>query len=242
MRFIFIIGAIFILLNQNAYAQVDEIIVTAVRTNNGSDSPGIFLEKKGDFLLLEVTIENDSRELSTRLKEIEHTIDNMITAAQKQPDIILNLIDENDFVRPLSMQTFTAGIRRGRRPDTSMATLKVKTNIPKAVGDSYKLARKLAVFIDGITEIGRTKIQTSDEAVVSIVNPYQYRAELVSKILADINTTKNALGSDYRVILKGMDKGIYWTRSGDLNLAFFMDYSFQIIPTTLNSYQEIIED
>jgi len=218
-----------------AFAQAgDEIIVTATR--RAASAPGVFLEKKGDFLLLEVAVENDSREVGTRLSEIEKTILKIIEAAESQPDIELSVIDENEFVRPLKINSFKEGIQRGNRPDTSVAYLKVKTDIPDKVEDSYKLATMLATFIDGIDEVGRTNISTDDEVAVSVVDPYQYRPELSKKIIAEINSTTKALGPDYRVILKGMDQGMTWTRSGDLNLAFFIPYSFEIVPTSLAIY------
>lgn len=187
-------------------------------------------------MLLEVVIENDSRELSTRLKEIEQTIGNMTREAKKHPDITLSLVGENNFVRLLTLQSFKSGVKLGNRPDTSLARLKVKTNIPTNVADSYKLARKLAEFVENIEEVGRTEINSYGDVAVSVVNPYQYRAELVRMILKDVNATTSALGTDYKVILKGMDKGIYWTRSGDLNLAFYMNYSYEILPSSLQNY------
>ncbi len=223
-----------------AYAQLDEVIVTGSRI---IDSPGITIEKKGDFLLLEVNVENDSRELSVRIKEMNATIDNMIVAAKNDPEIILSLIDDNDFVRPLSKDTFHAGIRRGSRPDTSIATLKVKTNIPKKVGDSFKLALKLAEFVDRIDEVGRTKVVNYDEVSVSVVNPYQYRNEVRNEIIAEINTTTNALNGGYRVIINGLDGPVKWMRSGNLNLAFYMNYTYEIIPDTLTNYtKQYIEE
>ncbi len=219
--------------SQLAHAQMDEVIVTGTRI---SETPGITLEKKGDFLLLEVNIENDSRELSVRLKEMNATIDNMIAAAKEHPDIVLSLIDDNDFVRPLSKDTFHAGIRRGARPDTSVATLKVKTNIPDKVNNAFRLSVKLAEFVDSIDEVGRTKVINYDEVSVSIVDPYQYRNDVRNKIIAEINATTNALNGGYRVIVTGLDGPVKWMRSGDLNLAFYMDYAYEIIPDTLANY------
>lgn len=221
-------------IGHTAFAQTDEIIVTATR--RVSDSPGIMIEKKGDFLLLEVNVENDSREPAVRFKEMVATIDNMIAAAKNDPDIILSLIDENDFVRPLTKGTFYAGIRGGSRPDTSQATLKVKTNIPDKVEDAFKLAVKLAEFVDSIEETGRTTVNNYDEVAVSVVNPFQYRDEVRAKILKEVNATTDALDGEYRVILKGLDGPIKWTRSGDLNLAFYIDYSYEIIPASLTNY------
>jgi len=135
---------------------MDEIIVTAQKRQE--DGPGLFLEKRGDYLLLEVSIENDSRDFSTRTKEINIAVNDFIAAAEKDSDITLSIIDESDFVRPLTEENFNDGLRSGPRPDT------------------------------------------------------------------------------------GLDKELKWVRSGDLNLAFYLPYTYDIIPDTLHSIQRVYED
>lgn len=223
-----------------AFAQMDEIIVTAQKRQE--DGPGLFLEKRGDYLLLEVSIENDSRNFSTRTKEINIAVNDFIAAAEKDSDITLSIIDESDFVRSLTEENFNDGLRSGPRPDTSIAYLKVKTQIPYEVKDSYRLANKLAVFVESIEEKGRTTISTYDEISVSVVNPYQYRTDVMKLVTDEVNNVTKALGPEYRVMLSGLDKKLKWVRSGDLNLAFYLPYTYDIIPDTLHSIQRVYED
>jgi len=218
-----------------AAAQEDEVIVTATRRSGPSVSPGIFLETKGDFLLLNVRIENDSRSLAIRLQEISDTVDNIIAAAENEPDIELSLVGEGNIVRPLSLENFKTGIRSGNRPDTSIAFLKVKTEIPDDVQDSFRLASKLGAFVEDIEEIGRTRIKAKGEVAVSVINPFKYRRKVVDLILAEVNDVTDTLGPDYRVILTGIDGEVKWVRSGDLNLAFFLPYQYMVLPTSVNS-------
>ena len=119
-----LILSIFLVLgfSQAAFAQNEEIVVTGSRIKRAiaiNNDPGIFIEKKGDYLLLEVTIENDSRDLATRLSEIEATINNMMEAAKVNNGIELSLIDKGNVVRTLSVAGFNSNITRGNRPDTS---------------------------------------------------------------------------------------------------------------------------
>lgn len=215
-----------------AAAQDDEIIVTASRI---SASPGIYLEKKGDYLLLEVQIENDSRGVDIRFQEIADTVDNIISAAADDPSIELSIVGDGNIVRPLSAENFATGIRGGDRPDTSIAYMKVKTQIPDNVEDSYKLATKLGTFVESLEEVGRTEIESSDEIAVSVVNPYQYRKEVMDLIIEEVNDVTSKLGPDYRVILTGIDGELEWVRSGDLNLAFYLPYQYMVLPTSVNS-------
>lgn len=219
----------------------DEIVVTGSRIIQGTDintaGPGIFYERRGDFLLLEVLVENDSREIGTRLSELTETVEDIIAAAENEKDIKLSLIDENNFVRPLSVNSFGEGIRSGNRPDTSIATLQVKTDIPTEVADSFKLAAKLGRFVDGLKEKGRTTITNSDDISVSVVNPYQYRETVMDMVLAEIKDVNQSLGPDYRAVVRGLDKELSWVRSGSLNLAFTLPYTYDIIPNNLQSYK-----
>lgn len=50
IRFGLILGLVVGCFTQTAFAQMDEVVVTATRRAVGSDTPGIFLEKKRRFL------------------------------------------------------------------------------------------------------------------------------------------------------------------------------------------------
>ena len=93
----------------------DEIIVTGTRQ---VDNPAIFIEKRGDFLLLDVRIQNDSRERKERIRDLELTINGIVESAKGQPDIELSLVEEG-FVRPLTQLAFMDTVRPGNQPDTS---------------------------------------------------------------------------------------------------------------------------
>ncbi len=76
-----------------------------------------------------------------------------------------------------------------------------------------------------------------------IVDPQQYRRELLAAITDEIKETTDHLGADYRVILTGFDKPMKWVRSGDLKLMFYIPYEFIIMPTSIHNYTvEVDED
>ena len=216
----------------------DEIIVTGVRK---VDAPAIFIEKRGDFLLLDVRVQNDSRERKERVQDLELTIAGIIEAAKTQPDIELSLV-EDGFVRPLTKLAFMDTIRPGNQPDTSYANLKVKTDIPAGDVEAYKLVSKLDKFVDSLDGVGRTTITTYEDVAVSIINPFQYRKEVREKVLEEMTATVERLGPDYSIIPRGLHKRVKWVRSGDLNLKFYMDYSYQIYPDNLSVDVSIEDD
>lgn len=221
-----------------AMAQMDEIVVTGSRISgpNSDGAPGITLEKQGSFFLLQVSLENDRRLITERRPEIMATMEKIIIAAKADPSITLSMIDDNNMVRPLTRAGFEDGISGGGRPDTSVANLQLKTAIPDNVTDSYILATKLSDFADALSGEGRTTIDYYDDVQLSVVNPQQYRGELIRTITSEIRQTTTSLGDDYRVILKGLDGRMKWARSGDVNLTFYLPYEFIILPTSINTY------
>lgn len=239
---VFILSVFMVLgFSTNAFAQMDEVIVTGSRISAVSAAgrgPGITIEKKGDFLLLQVTIENDSRELKTRLSEMDATIKNMLELAKANPDIDLSIVDKGNLVRSMSLVSFQSNVIGGRRPDTSMAHFKVKTNIPESIEEAFELSATLAKFVDSVKEVGRTRVFENENISVSVLNPSQHRDEVRAKIIAEINATTEALGGNYRAIISGLDGPVKWARSGDFNLAFYMDYSYDIIPNNLTSFNQ----
>lgn len=227
-----------------AAAQMDEIVVTGTRISalNSDSAPGVTLEKQGNFFLLQVSLENDRRLATERTPEIMATMEKIVTAAESDPTITLSMIDDNNMVRPLTRSGFEDGIRRGNRPDTSIANLQLKTAIPANVTDSYSLATKLTDFADELTGEGRTTVDYYDDVQLSIVNPQQYRSELIRTITSEIRQTTTALGEDYRVILDGMDGRMKWSRSGDVHLTFYLPYEFIILPTSIKTYEPRIPE
>ncbi len=216
-----------------AFAQPEEIVVTGMR--RAADAPGVVLEKQGDFFLLQLTLENDRRLAAERLPEIRATMEAIVEAAKADPSISLSIIDENNLVRPLTAQGFEDGIRSGNRPDTSVANIQLKTAIPATVTDSYVLATKLTDFADDLDGVGRTTVNWFEDVQLSVVNPRQYRSELIRAITSEIRQTTTALGDDYRVILDGLDGEMKWSRGGDVNLIFHLPYEFIIIPTSITT-------
>ena len=229
-----------------AAAQDDEIIVTGTRISRANSfdngAPGVTYIRRGDFMLLEVQIESDARETTERLSEIGSTIEAFLEAAKKDSSIEMSILESGTTVRKLTQSNYFQGITRGNRPDTSIARIRVKTAIPDEVENSADLATKLSRFVDQIKEQGRITISANGETSVSVVDPFQYREEVVEAIVAEINSTTDALGPEYVAIIKGLDRQVYWDRKGDIELAFSLPYSYEIIPNTLHSKQEWPED
>jgi len=216
-----------------SHAQFDEIIVTATRLYN-SASPGVFLEKRGSFLLLEARMVNDTRNPVTRRKEMNVTFDRILKAAKQNPDVELS------FVVPLTKDVFNANIFSGSRPDTSAAKILLKTKIPEDSVDAFPLLTKLEKFVEKIDDAssevdGRTNFDETGETSISVVDPYQYRGELMKHIMDEINFVTEGLNGEYVAHIKGLSEELDWSRFGELGLAFYIAYSYEVLPKSLHA-------
>jgi len=217
-----------------ALAQLDEVIVTGTRISDDNNS-GVFLEKRGDFLLLEARLVNDTRDSKLRQEEMYKTFDKILEAAQANTDIQLSIVDDNGIVGPLTKEVFQANIFFGPRADTSQATILLKTEIPATVTNAFGLLTKLENFVDTIKGDGRSEFITTDDTSISVINPNQYRTDVIKLILAEVNLVTDSLNGNYGAHIKGINQELKWARSGELNLAFYIPYSYEILPSTLNS-------
>lgn len=217
-----------------SFAQLDEIVVTATRVE---ENPSLYYTRKGDNLLLQVDIESDAREYKERLEELNAVIKEFVVAAKSEPDISLSFIGNGNSVRPLRPSLYEEAIGSGGRPDTSVARIQVKTAIPDEVPDAFELSKKLLRFVEDFEETGRISITTDEEVTISVINPEQYRKYAIKVITDEVNAVTQALGPEYRVILGGLNQPMKSYRSGDLNLSFYLPYSYVVIPNTLHSYR-----
>lgn len=212
------------------------VVVTGTRAEQ--ELPGVTLRRTGDFLLLAVRVENDSREEALRVEEMSATLDNMLDRASEVPDIELGIVLDDNLLRPLVRGDYRPYIRAGSRPDTSVIYVRVKTPIPEEDADALALANQLAAFIDDVEVQGRTELISSTGVEVSIVDPQQYRGALIELITDEINQITRNLGGDYAVVLDGMDQKITWTRMSDTELALYIPYDFVVLPKSLSFFTQ----
>ena len=94
---------------------LEEVIVTAQRSEGDGGLPGTFLRKTGDFLLLQVNVRNDTREAAARKDEIYATLRNALANANRDGTIELSVIDESELVIPLKVDSATVVLATRRQ-------------------------------------------------------------------------------------------------------------------------------
>jgi hypothetical protein len=232
-----IISAIILLsIAQVGQAQALEEIVVTARKSSVEILPGSYLQRKADFLLLEVRVENDSRSVGQRKQEIYETLKGLLSAASKQKNIEVSLVSDGGIVVPMTKDNYRVKLGGGNRPDTSRTSISLKTPIPENEMDGQKLIDTLRKFLGSADRKGRTELSPIGDIEVTVVGPSQYRDQVIDVFAKDVENVTGSLGENYKVIVNGIDRPVGFYRLGLLEIALYIPYSYSVLPESINSY------
>lgn len=208
---------------------IEEVVVTAARMADYDpvQTPLTVLHKRADNLITHVTVICDTRELSQRKEELRATLRNMIRAAGQDKRIALGVGDE--VVGAFDETMLDAVIVPDSKADTSRATVLVKTAV--APGDSFDAAAgRIRDFVKRATKVGRTEVLLNSGWELTLINPNQYRPEVIRLVAEDSRRTAAAFGDGYGVEVLGLQLPISWYQSGPLELALYIPYKLTVRP------------
>ena len=213
---------------------IEEIVVTGSYVE--SSPPAQRVVRKADNLLLKVHVTNDARDEQQRKSEIHETLLSAISAASKVKNIELSSVTPNGFVLPLNKSNYRIDLTRGNRPDTNQAYFRVKTKIQGSGDNPEVLLSNMKRFVASLKMKGRTLAEPEGDVEVSIINPGQYRPQVIELMAADVKQVTSALGPDYRVVLTGIDRPAQWSRLGSTDVVIFVPYEYIVLPTSVSSF------
>ncbi|MEM7056443.1 MAG: hypothetical protein AAF557_02535 [Pseudomonadota bacterium] len=219
---------------QQNYAQ--ERVVVNASPIPINQLPGVRLIRSGDSLLLAVRLLNDAIEPQRRREELRKTLANMLDAASKDQTIELSVVDPEGFVAPITEVDQNIDIL-GSNQERGMShiDIRLKTTIPDGSIDGQALVKRLRSFVKSSETEGRTVVSATGAVDISILNPEQYRGDVIKLITSEIKLITTELGDDYKVILQDLERPLEWRRVGIIDLELYIPYRFQIIPGTISS-------
>ncbi|MEO1331171.1 MAG: hypothetical protein AAFW46_16095, partial [Pseudomonadota bacterium] len=89
---------------------------------------------------------------------------------------------------------------------------------------------RLEAFRGGVAMDGRTELLLQGPPELSLVDPRQYRLEVIQAIADDARAVTEAMGDGYAVRVQGLERELAWRRSGDLELSLFISHSLTVAP------------
>lgn len=235
-----IFAAATLFLSASALAQEgpsEEIVVTAARYHDAYQSfvvPNVSQVRRADFAVQDLTITSDTRDATARRQELRQALQSLTRYADRNAAISVALVQEDadetgaSRVVNFSVEKAMASLRNAGRPDTEQVALAIRTRVT-AADNLDAVEERFNAFARAIPKPGRIEIGQGNMEL-TLNNPQQYRAPLITAIAADASRVATALGAGYGARLEGLENPVAWRRAGDLDLRLFVPYRMVILP------------
>jgi hypothetical protein len=235
MRPLFLLaGAVLAAMSSLAMAQdsnapaLGEVVVTANRTSAPyaqQNRPVVGLRRQADSAVMRLTISSDSRDAADRTREIQ----TMLAAAlDRAPaagvELVVGAFDLLPVTRAYyrSLPMFPAG-----RVDTSRVELMIKVRL---AGSSEEAQKQLKDFAESIPRTGRALVEPVGGITLTIVNPDQYRDQIVQLVAESARHYAAMFGPEYGVEVTGIDGQVAWSQVSPTEVFLYIPYSYTVVP------------
>lgn len=181
----------------------------------------VTLIKHADAVVVEFAFSNSADKQDVRNKQLEASIAAVTAAVKAVPGLKL----EHRQVQ------LTSGDRRGSFIGkggvvTSFANIAILGELSTDMR-LYERVKQIKDAVHGARLDGDTKI-IDGPAGLFLRRPNDYRAELLTKIFADIETVKKGLGADFEVLTTGLSQAVRMRACSETELELWIDYGFSI--------------
>ena len=206
----------------------EEIVVTGsrIRMYENWPVPHVFLKRRADFAVVEVTIRNDTRAAEQRLEEMMEAV--RLLQQRARPDgITLALVDEDiDIVREFTPPAARGLIQGGGRADTSTLEIRLRTAV-RADDTLETIRARVQSFVDETRKPGRVEMSVGSTHL-TMVNLEQYREGMLRQIVQEGRALRGIVGAGQGVDIGGLESQVGFHRTGDLEMTLFLQYTLAV--------------
>lgn len=205
-----------------------EVMVTSGRQNARfaqPDRPVIGLRRQADGALMTITISSDTRDEATRKQEI-HTV--LLGAIDRAAAAGFKLVSGQFQLSEITranykdLQFYPAG-----RVDTSKVELLVRAPLDGSAGATQA---KLAAFAKSLKGSGRATIENDSHIILTVINPDQYREEIIKLVAEDARRTAALFGPEFSFNISGIDGQVAWSQVSPTEVLLYIPYRYTVIP------------
>ena len=205
-----------------------EVLVTAQRQNAPyyrQDRPVVGLRRAADGAVMAVAISSDTRDAATRRQEI-HAV--LLAAIDRAAAAGVELVSGSFQLEPVTRANYkTLPLGYGGRVDTSSVQLMVKTRLG---GSATAAETKLQPFISALKKSGRATVDASGGIALTVINPDQYRDQIMSLVADDAKHSAALFGPGFTYNIAGIDLPVMWSQVSSTEVFLFLPYRYNINP------------
>ncbi len=207
-----------------------EIVVTGSRReadDYSASMPVVTLRRSADFAVQQVKVVGDTREAGKRRDEIYAMIRGAIALAGKYE---VELATGEYLVEPLTLENYkNLPLSNDGRPDTDKTVFLVKTRLAPGI-DAKTALDRITRFIKAVPTVGRAEMTEQEDLTLSVVDPDQYRPQIIDLIAADAATTAAKFGTGYGVEVRGLDRPVEWARASLTEVFLYLPSAYVVRP------------
>lgn len=132
-------------------------------------------------------------------------------------------------VEPLTLANYKDLKPEENDDEGEMAKFLVK--VPLSAGIDAKAAlSRIEKFIKAIPAVGRAEMKPYSELTLSVVNPEQYRGQIIDLVAKDTGTTSERFGPGYGVEVLGLDRPVRWKQVSATEILLFLPVTATVRP------------
>ena len=206
---------------------IGEVVVTASRSDGNyysDDKTVIGLRRPADNAVQRVWIVSDSRDADMRCREVLAMLD---AAMARAGGAGVTLVDGDFELKPIARADYDCKSMGGAgRPDTSQISFYVKAPVTGGATPD----KRIAAYIKSVPVTGRSLMETRGGLTLTIINPDQYRDEVVKLVAQQSLRYASYFGPDYGVEVGGLNEELYWTQVSETEVFLYIPYRFTVRP------------
>jgi hypothetical protein len=205
-----------------------EVAVTANRLNAPyaiPNRPVVGLRRRADSAVMRLTISSDSRDEFDRTREIQ----TMLAAAMERsgPAGVELVTGAFELVPVTAANYKSLPLLPAGRIDTSRVDLMIKVRLTGTAADAQK---RLSDFANAIPKTGRAVVEPVGGFTLTIVDPDQYRDQIVQLVADSARKYSQMFGADYGVQVTGIDGQVAWSQVSPTEVFLYIPYSYTVVP------------
>ena len=189
--------------------------------------PVVNLKRTADYVVQSVRVVGDTRDAAKRREEVYGMVRNAIQLAGKSG---VELSTGELVLEPLTLANYTnLPLRSAGRPDTDQAFFLVKTRLTPGM-DAKTALDRISKFIAAVPNVARAEMDASGDPILSVIDPNQYRGQIIEMIAADAASTAGKFGPGYGIRAEGLDRPVQWSRASLTEVFLYLPANYVVVP------------
>lgn len=205
-----------------------EVVVTAQRSDReyySDEQPVIGLRRQADSAVQNVWFTSDSRDEAMRKREI-HAM--LLAALDRAAGAGVQLVTGEVELAEVTRANYKDLLfQNAGRPDTSRIDLMIKSKLTGSTGGAQQ---RIDTFVKSVPANGRALLEKRGDLTLTIINPDQYRDEIVKLIAEHSKRYAGYFGPEYGVEVTGLQEQLSWAQVSGSDVFLYIPYRFTIKP------------